>query len=94
MSHLGKKKIIDSKVPWENGCFQNRGTPKSCIFNRVFHEKNHPFGGKKSPYFWVQHPYVRSQEGTFVGVFLRGPLCTSPHFGLRVYSIDSRGGCE
>ena len=39
------------------GVSKKRGTPKSSIlYNRVFHEINHPFWWVKSPYFWVEAP--------------------------------------
>ncbi len=42
-----------------HGCFQKYGKPpKSSLFDRVFHEINHPFWWF-SPYFW-KHPHIHA----------------------------------
>ena len=42
------------------GVSKNNGTPKSSIFNRVFHYFHHPFWGF-SPYFWISaHVWIIS----------------------------------
>ena len=66
--------VKEWKESWKNhpkldlmymGVSKNRGTPKSSIFNRVFHNKPSILG-VKSPYFW-KHPYNERNFHQMVG---------------------------
>ena len=57
--------VADSPITKDKGVSKNRGTPKSSIFNRVFHYKPSILG--ETPYFW-KHPYGNYMELQYIEV--------------------------